>query len=269
MDDILLAEQAKSVRKELLAIINRAGSGHPGGCLSAVEIGTALFFRILNHNPQNPKQVGRDHFILSKGHCAPLLYVLLQKSGYFPKAWLKSLRKLDSPLQGHPHSLKCPGVEVSTGSLGQGLSISCGLALGKKMDKTASYVYTLMGDGELDEGQVWEAAMFAAHYQLSNIIAFVDRNSLQIDGNTESVMSLEPLSAKWKAFGWDVHTIDGHHFTEITDSVSKAKKSVEPSVIICRTIKGKGVSFMENEAEWHGKAPNEEELQQALKELDQ
>lgn len=267
MDEKLLAEQAKSVREELLAIINRAGSGHPGGSLSAVEIGTALFFKILNHNPKQPQLRERDHFILSKGHCAPLLYVLLQRTGYFPESWLKGFRQLNSPLQGHPHSLKCPGIEVSTGSLGQGLSISCGIALGKRRKKIESFVYTLMGDGELDEGQVWEAAMFASHYRLHKIVAFIDRNRLQIDGNTEQVMSLEPLANKWEAFGWDVHLIDGHSFREIVNSTDKAKKSPKPSVLICKTVKGKGVSFMENETGWHGKAPNEEQFRQALKEL--
>lgn len=267
MDEHLLAAKANCVRKSLLQIIYRAGSGHPGGSLSAVEIGTALFFHLLKHNPAEPNLKDRDRFVLSKGHCAPLLYVLLQKCGYFPEEWLPTFRDIDSPLQGHPNSLKCPGIEISTGSLGQGLSICCGIAIGNRMDNLNSYVYTLMGDGELDEGQVWEAAMFASHYKLGKIIAFVDRNGLQIDGTTEQVMSLEPLTERWKSFGWDVHLIDGHNFQEIVSSVEKAKLSEKPSVIIAKTVKGKGVSFMENRPEWHGKAPDKDEFNKAMDEL--
>lgn len=265
--------KAKRIRRKILEIIFHAGSGHPGGSLSAVEIGTALFFHLLKHDPGNPQKPDRDRFILSKGHAAPLLYVLLQEAGYFPEDWLTGFRRLDSPLQGHPHSLKCPGVEVSTGSLGQGLSIACGLVLAdiinecRQNGESERYVYVLMGDGELDEGQIWEAAMFASHYKLSRLIAFVDRNYLQIDGETEKVMALEPLAAKWQAFGWHVQTIDGHSFSEIIDSVNLARKAEKPSVIIAGTIKGKGVSFMENDVSWHGKAPSQEELRKALREL--
>ncbi len=258
---------AKRIRRKINEMIYRAGSGHPGGSLSGVELGTALFFHLLKHNPQHPQDPERDRFILSKGHAAPLLYALLQEAGYFPEEWLATFRQLDSPLQGHPHSLKCPGVEVSTGSLGQGLSIASGLAWGERDKGHHNYIYVLLGDGELDEGQVWEAAMFAAHYQLSNLIAFVDRNNLQIDGPTEKVMALEQLSAKWEAFGWHVQNIDGHSFPEIIKAVEIAKQSNKPSVIIARTVKGKGISFMENQSGWHGKAPNKEEFEQAMKEL--
>jgi transketolase len=263
-----LSSIAKRIRRIIIEIIHRAGSGHPGGSLSGVEIGTALFFHLLVHNPEKAKDPLRDRFILSKGHAAPLLYALLQESGYFPEEWLSGFRKLDSPLQGHPHSLKCPGVEVSTGSLGQGLSIACGLAWGERDNQHKNHIYTLMGDGELDEGQVWEAAMFASHYHLHNLIAFIDRNNLQIDGKTETVMALEPLALKWQAFGWDVQEINGHSFSEIISSVKRAKKTPQPSVIIARTVKGKGVSFMENERDWHGKAPNAEEFELALRELE-
>ncbi len=267
MDESYLVKKSNLVRKKILGIIFRAGSGHPGGSLSAVEIGTALFFHILNHDPKNPCLPERDRFILSKGHAAPLLYVLLQESGYFPEQWLETFRELNSPLQGHPSSIKCPGIEISTGSLGQGLSICCGIALGNRQKNLNCYAFTLLGDGELDEGQVWEAAMFASHFKLSNVIAFIDRNGLQIDGTTEKIMALEPLSEKWKSFGWDVHTINGHSFADIIMSVDNAKKSPKPSVIIANTIKGKGVSFMENNASWHGKAPNKIEYELAMKEL--
>ncbi len=258
---------AKRVRRKIIEIIFRAGSGHPGGSLSGVEIGTALFFHLLVQNPENSHDPKRDRFILSKGHAAPLLYVLLQEAGYFPEEWLNDFRQLGSPLQGHPHSLKCPGVEVSTGSLGQGLSIASGLAWGERYNQHDNHIYVLLGDGELDEGQVWEAAMFASHYKLSNLIAFVDRNKLQIDGPTEQVMALEPLADKWQAFGWDVHNIDGHSFAEIIKAADQAKKSNKPSLIIARTVKGKGVSFMENKSNWHGRAPNREEYEKALQEL--
>lgn len=262
-----LLTTAKRIRQEIIEIIYRAGSGHPGGSLSGVEIGTALFFHLLKHNPDKPLDPYRDRFILSKGHAAPLLYVLLQQAGYYPSEWLPGFRQLNSPLQGHPHSLKCPGIEVSTGSLGQGLSIACGLAWGERYNRHDNYIYVLMGDGELDEGQVWEAAMFASHYKLSNLIAFVDRNNLQIDGCTEEVMALEPLADKWRAFGWDVHEIDGHSFHDIIRTVNQAQLQEKPSVLIARTVKGKGVSFMENVCSWHGKAPNKEQYNAAMKEL--
>jgi len=259
---------ARRIRRKIIEIIFRAGSGHPGGSLSGVEIGTALFFHILNHNPEYPKDPKRDRFILSKGHAAPLLYALLQESGYFPEEWLTRFRKLDSPLQGHPHSLKCPGVEVSTGSLGQGFSIACGLAWSMKYDRQKNRVFVLMGDDELDEGQVWEAAMFAPHYKLGNLTVFIDRNRLQIDGNTEKVMALEPLADKWKAFGWDVLQIDGHSFSEIINAAVRVERSNRPLVIIADTIKGKGVSSMENDPGWHGKSPSQEEYEQAMMELE-
>ncbi len=258
---------ARRVRRKIIEIIFKAGSGHPGGSLSGVEIGTALFFHILNHNPEDPKDPKRDRFVLSKGHAAPLLYALLQEAGYFPKEWLTGFRKLNSPLQGHPHSLKCPGVEVSTGSLGQGLSIASGIAWSDRYDRQDNRTFVLIGDGELDEGQIWEAAMFAAHYKLSNLTAIIDRNMLQIDGNTEKVMALEPLAAKWQAFGWDVRQIDGHSFPEIIDAVEKDREQEKPVMIIASTVKGKGVSFMENDPAWHGKSPSRKEYEQAMREL--
>ena len=258
---------AKRIRRRIIEMIYRAGSGHPGGSLSAVEIGTALFFSIMRHNSKDGELATRDRFVLSKGHAAPLLYALLQETGYLNEDSLATFRSFGSILQGHPNSLVCPGVEVSTGSLGQGLSIASGIALGNKLDGVDSYTYVLMGDGELDEGQVWEAAMFAPHYKLDNLIAFIDRNRLQIDGTTEEIMTLEPLAEKWRAFNWKVQTVDGHNFDEIFSAVEQAKKSVKPSIIIADTVKGKGVSFMENQVGWHGKAPSESEYSRALEEL--
>ncbi len=263
-----LREQAREVRYQIIKMIARAGSGHPGGSLSATDIGAALFFHEMKHNPKNPEWDERDRFILSKGHAAPLLYVLLAKSGYFEESYLKTLREYKSILQGHPSSYLTPGVEVSTGSLGQGLSIGCGIALAGKMDEKNFRVFTLLGDGELDEGQVWEAAMFAAHKKLDNLCAIVDRNRLQIDGDTEDVMALESLQDKWKSFGWNTIKIDGHDFEEILDAFEKFKNNHnKPFVIIARTIKGRGVSFMENKAEWHGKVPTGKLLEIALQEL--
>ncbi len=265
---IELENIAKQIRRKTLEIIFNAGSGHPGGSLSSVDIGTSLFFYLMNHDPNNPNWKDRDRFILSKGHAAPLLYVILQMSGYFPENWLSTFRKINSPLQGHPNSLKCPGIEVSTGSLGQGLSIACGMALSLKKDNMKSIVYTLHGDGELNEGQIWEAVMFAAHYKLNNLIAFIDKNDLQIDGSTDEVMSMKSIEEKFSAFNWNVLTCDGHSITDIVNKTIEAKKSIKPSVIIAKTIKGKGVSFMENVAGWHGKSPSKIELQLALEELE-
>ncbi|MFA5498296.1 MAG: transketolase [Candidatus Cloacimonadia bacterium] len=257
----------RRVRRRIIETIYQAGSGHPGGSLSSVEIGTALFFSIMRHDPANPLSTDRDRFILSKGHAAPLLYVLLQEAGYIEEELLPTFRSFGSILQGHPSSLKCPGVEVSTGSLGQGLSVASGIALGNKYNESDSYTYVLLGDGELNEGQIWEAAMFASHYNLNNLIAFIDRNRLQIDGMTEEVMGLEPLADKWRAFNWNVQTIHGHSIPEIEEAVVQAKQSSRPSMIIANTVKGKGVSFMENKVGWHGKVPSEDEYRQALEEL--
>ena len=263
-----LKKKAEEIRYDIISMIGEAGSGHPGGSLSAADIGAMLFFNEMNYDPQNPKWQDRDRFILSKGHAAPLLYALLANTGYFEKNELKTLRKYKSRLQGHPASYMLPGVEVSTGSLGQGLSISCGIALAGKMDNKKYRVFTLLGDGELDEGQVWEAAMFAAHKKLDNLCAIVDRNHLQIDGDTEKVMALEPLKAKWDAFGWHTIFIDGHDITGILHAFEELNSiKNKPTVILAKTVKGKGVSFMENKAGWHGKAPNQDELELALKEI--
>lgn len=267
MEFVHLSEIAKIIRRKILQQIYLAGSGHPGGSLSAVEIGTALYFKLMKYNPKNPEMQDRDRFILSKGHAAPLLYALLSEAGFFEDELLNTLRKIDSPLQGHPNALKCKGVDVSTGSLGQGLSVACGMAVFSKKYQIDNYIYSLHGDGELNEGQIWEAVMFAAHHKLNNIIAFIDRNYLQLDGSTESILQLEPLSEKFKAFGWNVYVVDGHSFSEIINSVESAKNSDKPNVIIANTTKGKGVSFMEGVAGWHGKAPNKNEYEAALKEI--
>jgi len=249
-------------------MIGKAGSGHPGGSLSAVEIVTALYFRVMRLDPKNPHWPDRDRFILSKGHAAPLLYAALAEKGFFPKEWLLTLRQLGSPLQGHPHCRYLPGVEVSTGSLGQGLAVGNGMALAARLDKRDYRIYVLLGDGELQEGMVWEAAMAASHYGLDNLTAIVDRNFLQIDGSTEQVMSLEPVEDKFRAFGWEARTIDGHDFPQILEALDWARRvKGKPAAIVAHTIKGKGVSFMENNPDWHGKAPKPEEVERALAEL--
>ncbi len=260
------------MRKDILMMIHSAKSGHPGGSLSCVEILATLYSKCMEHCPDWEKDCDfekRDRFVLSKGHASSTLYSVLCRLGYFPESELKTFRKLGSKLQGHPSCTSLKGVEVSTGSLGQGLSIACGIALGLKLDKNPANVYVLLGDGELQEGSVWEAFMNASHNKLNNIIAFVDRNKLQIDGNTENVKGLEPLAEKLEAFGWNVMEIDGHNPQEIYEAVCVAKTMATPSVIIADTIKGKGVSFMENDAGWHGKAPNDEEYNKALAELEQ
>lgn len=263
-----LIQQAKEVRIEILKMLTEAGSGHTGGSLSAADIVTALYFHKMRHRPDDPGWKERDRFILSKGHAAPLLYTVLALSGYFNKALLKTLRKIDSPLQGHPSSKMLKGVEVSTGSLGQGLSIANGVSLGLRMDGLDSRVYCLLGDGELQEGQVWEAAMTAAHYRLDNLCAIVDNNGLQIDGFCCDVMKVEPIDEKWKGFGWNVIDIDGHNMEQIINALSEAERlKGSPTVIVARTVKGKGVSFFEGRAEYHGLAPTSEELERALKEL--
>ncbi len=259
---------ALSIRKDIIRMLVEAGSGHPGGSLSAAEIITALYFKVMRHDPANPCWEGRDRFILSKGHACPVVYAALSESGYFPKEELLTLRKLGSRLQGHPDMCKLPGFEVSTGSLGQGLSIASGIALGLRMDGKKNKVYCLMGDGELDEGQIWEAAMTASHYHLDNLCGIVDRNGLQIDGCTCDVKTLEPLAEKWKAFGWNVLEVDGHNVHEIVGALNRFRHShYKPTVIIAHTVKGKGVSFMDNEPGWHGKAPSREQAEAALKEL--
>ena len=271
MTDLLeLKKKANRMRKLLIRMLAEAGSGHPGGSLSSVEILTALYFDVMKHNPKDPCWEGRDRFLLSKGHICPVLYAAMAMSGYFPEEELMSLRKLGSRLQGHPHMCKLPGLETSSGSLGQGLSIAAGMGIGFKMDSRKNRVYCLLGDGELDEGQNWEAAMTASHYKLDNLTALVDVNGLQIDGWTKDVKNLEPLADKWRSFGWHVLEVDGHDIQEIINALNQAMYiHFMPSVILCHTVKGKGVSFMENKAEWHGKVPSREEADAAIKELEQ
>jgi transketolase len=263
-----LKEKARILRIEILKMLTEAGSGHTGGSLSAADIVTALYFYKMRHKPGDPKWRERDRFILSKGHAAPLLYSALALSGYFDKPLLKTLRKLGSPLQGHPCSKTLPGVEISTGSLGQGLSIANGIAMGLKLDVLSSRVYCLLGDGETQEGQVWEAAMTAAHYRLDNLCAIIDNNGLQIDGHCCDVMSIEPIVNKWEAFGWYVIDINGHDMEAIVNAFDEAETvKMKPVMIVARTVKGKGVSFFEGKVEYHGIAPTPEELERALKEL--
>ena len=263
---------AKGLRRDVVEMIYLAKSGHPGGSLSALDILTTLYFaNVLKYDPKNPAMQDRDRFILAKGHAAPALYATLCKAGYFGAPELKTLRKLHSNLQGHPDRLKCPGVEVSTGSLGQGLSIASGVALGLKKKSLASCTFALLGDGECQEGQVWEAAMFASHCKLDNLCALIDLNGLQIDGPVSDVMSLNDLADKFSAFGWNVKVVDGHDISALKLAFDEVKAKVgntaKPSCIIAKTVKGKGVSFMENEAGWHGKAPNEDQYKQAMEEL--
>lgn len=259
---------AKNIRRSIVSMIYEAKSGHPGGSLSIVDILTALYYDEMNIDPAKPKMEGRDRFVLSKGHAAPALYAVLAEKGYFPKEELMTLRKFGSHLQGHPDMKKVPGVEISTGSLGQGLSVANGMALNAKIFKEDYRVYVMIGDGELQEGQIWEAAMTAAHYKLDNVCAFVDSNNLQIDGNVDAVMGVEPLDKKWEAFGWNVLSIDGHNFEEIFSALEAAKACKgKPTLILAKTVKGKGVSFMENVCGFHGTAPTAEERDKALAEL--
>ncbi len=260
---------AKRQRRHIITMIGRAGSGHPGGSLSAVEIVTALYFRVLRHKPQDPGWSDRDRFILSKGHAAPMLYAVLAECGYFPVGELTTLRRLDTRLQGHTDCTVTPGVEMSAGALGQGLSFAIGVALAGRLNSQKYKVYVLLGDGECNEGQVWEGAMAAAHFKLDNLVAIVDNNGQQIDGWNREVMNLEPFSEKWQSFGWRVIEVDGHDLTQLTQAFDQAKLvKGQPVVIIAHTIKGKGVSFMENNPDFHGKAPNAEEVEIALKELE-
>jgi transketolase len=264
-----LKEKAKTLRIEILKMLTEAGSGHTGGSLSAADIVTALYFYKMRHNPADPKWRERDRFVLSNGHAAPVLYGALALSGYFDKQLLKTLRKIGSPLQGHPCSRKLPGIEISTGSLGQGLSIADGMALGLKIDGLSSRVYCMLGDGEIQEGQVWEAAMTAAHFKLDNLCAIIDNNGLQIDGHCHEVMHIEPIVKKWEAFGWHVIDINGHDMEAVVRALDEAETIKDkPSMIVARTIKGKGVSFFEGKVEYHGMAPTPEELEKALKELE-
>lgn len=264
-----LAETCRKIRRDIMVMLAEAGSGHSGGSLSATEILVCLFWRHLRHDPRNPEWEGRDWFVLSKGHACPVLYAVLAARGYFPRKELWTLRKLDSILQGHPHRLKTPGVEFSTGSLGQGLGLASGVAMGLKRQRKNNRVYVLCGDGELHEGAVWEAAMTAAHYGLDNLCAVVDRNFLMIDGNTEEVKRLEPLRDKWVAFGWNVIEVNGHDLGQLDFAYGRFKlERNKPTVIVAHTVKGRGVSFMENEADWHGVCPKkDDQVQQALADL--
>ncbi len=263
-----LREICKDVRADIVRMTAAAGSGHPGGSLSAVEAMTVLYFNVMNHRPAEPEWPDRDRFFLSKGHACPVLYSVMARSGYFSVEELLTLRKCGTRLQGHPSCKTLPGIEVSSGSLGQGLSIANGFALSAKINRKDYRAYCLMGDGELQEGQIWEAIMTAAHYKLDNVCAIVDYNGLQIDGDVEKVMGLAPLQQKWESFNWNVIEADGHDLTALQAAYeSAARTKGKPSVIIMKTIKGKGISFMENVAGWHGKAPNSEELRQALAEI--
>lgn len=259
---------AKQMRIDIVEMLAAAGSGHPGGSLSATDILAVLYFDKMNIDPTNPEDPDRDRLVLAKGHAAPALYAALAQRGYFPREDLITLRKSNSHLQGHPNMQTTPGVEMSTGSLGQGLSVANGMALAGRLDGRDYYVYCLMGDGEIQEGQVWEAAMSASHYGLDHVIAFVDHNRLQIDGTNDQVMTVNPIDEKFRAFGWDVICIDGHDYEAISDAVDKAKATKgKPTVIVAETIKGKGVSFMEDQVGWHGVAPTPEQAEQAIAEL--
>lgn len=263
-----LEEKANLIRQDIIKMLVEAGSGHSAGPLGMADIFTALYFHILNHDPKNPDWPKRDRLILSNGHICPVRYTVMAHAGYFPISELKTLRKLGSRLQGHPHRTALPGMETTSGPLGSGLSQACGLALTGKMDKSSWRVYCLMSDGEQDEGNTWEAAMLAAKYKLDNLTAVMDRNNIQIDGFTEDIMPLDDLTAKYEAFNWHVIEVDGHNIQAFIDTVDEAKAIHDkPTLIIAHTIPGKGVEFMENKYEWHGKPPNKEEAKLALQEL--
>jgi len=265
-----LRQLTLTIRKDIVRMTTTAGSGHPSTSLSAVEILTTLYFKVLRHDPSKPNWPERDRFILSKGHGAPLLYSVMARSGYFSPEQLMTLRKLDSPLQGHPERQRLAGVEASTGSLGQGLSIGIGMALAARLDRKNYRVYVLTGDGELDEGQVWEAALFAGHNKIDNLTAIVDRNSQQQDGWVKDILNTEPLVEKWQSFGWHVIDINGHDLEQVLRAFDQAKATRgKPTVIIARTVKGKGVSILENNTNFHGVPLKPDQLEQALKELDQ
>jgi len=270
--DITRIEQAaRTLRCDIVEMLAEAGSGHPGGSLSAADIVAALYFGVMDHDPAQPKMPTRDRFILSKGHAAPVLYAALAEAGYFPREQLKTLRKLGSMLQGHPDSNKTPGVEVSTGSLGNGLAIANGIALALRMDdNTTSRVFCLLGDGELQEGLVWEAAMFAAQQRLENVIAIVDHNGLQIDGPVAEIVAVDPVAEKFRAFGWEAMNCDGHDVRAVVTALQGASgHHGKPTVIVADTVKGRGVSFMEDRCEWHGVAPTAEQAASAIAEIEQ
>ncbi len=263
----VLEEIARDVRVLIIRMLAKAGSGHPGGSLSAVEILTTLYFSVMRHMPQNPSHPDRDRFHLSKGHACPVLYAVLSKTGYFEERHLWELRRYGALLQGHAES-KTPGVEVSTGSLGQGLSVALGMALAARVMKRNYRVYCLLGDGEVQEGNIWEAAMAAAHYNVGNLCAILDYNKFQIDGSVDEIMSIEPIEDKWESFGWHTIIVDGHDIQDLISAFEQAKEiKKKPTIIIAQTVKGKGVSFMEHVVDFHGRAPTEEEEKQAIKEL--
>jgi transketolase len=263
-----LADHALDIRRDIIKMLGVAGSGHPGGSLSATDILTVLYFHFLKHDAKNPKWPDRDRVIFSKGHACPALYSVLARTGYFDKELLLTLRKMGSPLQGHPDMRKLPGIEASTGSLGQGLSIAAGCAIAARHDKKGFRIYVVMSDGELDEGQTWEAAAFASFHKLSNIIVFLDFNRYQLSGATKDILDMEPVAEKWRAFGWLVKEVDGHSHREIFEAIQWAQSSKStPCMIIAHTVKGKGVSFMENNNNFHGVAPTKDETSRALKEL--
>jgi transketolase len=262
-----LEEKAKQIRKLIVQMVAKAGSGHPGGSLSSTDIVCCLYFSVMRHNHNDLQWPQRDRFHMSKGHCCPLLYAVLAEAGYFPKDKLWTLRNLGSILQGHP-DWRTPGVEVASGSLGQGLSVAVGMALAARIDQESFRVYCLLGDGEIQEGQIWEAAMAASHYKCDNLCAILDYNGYQIDGRVEQIMNIEPLRDKWQAFGWHTIEIDGHNIPQILNAFEQAQTiKGKPTIIIAKTIKGKGVSFMENVVDFHGRAPTKEETKKALEEL--
>ena len=268
MNNTQLELIAYKIRKHAVDGVHSAKSGHPGGSLSIADIMSVLYFEEMNVDPKNPKNPDRDRFVLSKGHCAPALYGALAEKGFIPREDIITLRKADSYLQGHPDMKNIPGVDMSTGSLGQGICTANGMALAAKLDGKSYRVYTILGDGECEEGQVWEAAMFASHYKLDNLVAFLDFNGLQIDGDITKVMNPTPFDKKFEAFGWNVITIDAHNFDEIKSALNSAKECKgKPTLILAKSVKGKGVSYMENNAAWHGAAPNDEQYEIAAKEL--
>lgn len=268
MDKKQLALTALQIRKDAVSAVHAAKSGHPGGSLGIADILAYLYFEEMHIDPKNPNMEDRDRFVLSKGHTCPAYYAALAARGYFDRELLLTFRKPDSILQGHPDMKHIPGVDMSSGSLGQGISAACGMALSGKLRNKSYRVYSILGDGESEEGQVWEAAMLAAHYGLSNLCVFVDVNGLQIDGTTAEVMNPQPFDEKFKAFGWNVAVIDGHNFDEIANALALAKKSDKPFAIIAKTVKGKGVSYMENNVSWHGSAPNDEQYAVAMADLE-
>lgn len=263
-----LPGKAKEMRRDIIQMLTEAGSGHPGGSLSCIDILTVLYFHLANYDPKDPKSPDRDRIILSKGHAAPALYAALAHAGFFPRELLATLRKLDSPLQGHPDLRRLPGLEASTGSLGQGLSIGIGAALARRLDNRSYYTYVVMSDGETNEGQTWEAVMAAAHHKVDHLIAILDYNKFQLDDATHRICDMEPMVEKWQSFNWHVQEIDGHNFRQIAAAIREAQEVKDkPSIIIAHTIKGKGVSFMENNNHYHGVAPTKDEAGRALQEL--